>query len=123
MLMYVSLDLKDVSVSKNTTEELIMNKRTTPEGQKHNGRSESVHIGSNERCQVFSRLRKTWATNHANLGKDMSNPFFPHANIRASNIYQIQHMKLAGEWGTLHQCCFRVEGMTIDPIISPLFAI
>jgi hypothetical protein len=25
-------------------------------------------------------------------------------------------MKLAGEWGTLHQCCFRVEGMTIDPI-------
>ena len=33
MLMYVSLDLKDVSVSKNTTEELIMNKRTTPEGK------------------------------------------------------------------------------------------
>ena len=32
MLMYVSLDLKEVSVSKNTTEELIMNKRTTPEG-------------------------------------------------------------------------------------------
>ena len=123
MLMYVSLDLKDVSVSKNTTEELIMNKRTTPEGKNTTEGRKVYTLVQMNGVRFFQDCAKCGQPTMPTSERTCPTLFFPHANIRASNMYQIQHMKLAGEWGTLHQCCFRVEGMTIDPIISPLFAI
>lgn len=77
MLMDVSLDLKDVSVSKTTTEELIMNKRTTPERKNTTEGRKVYTLVQMNGVRFFSRLRETWATNHTNLGKDMSNHFFP----------------------------------------------
>ena len=98
-----TLDLKYVFVSKTTTEELAMNKRTTPERKNTTEGRKVYTLVQMNGVRFFQDCAKRGQPTIPTLERTCPTIFSPHANIRATNIYQIQHMKLAGKWSTLHQ--------------------